>query len=61
MIDRERLVKRFGALSTDTITEVLDGQQEMFVKSPSEVEPPRWSPRRILEENRTAPRLNASR
>lgn len=31
-VNRERLVKRLGALSTATITEVLDGLQEMFAE-----------------------------
>jgi mRNA interferase MazF len=31
-VDRERLVKRLGTLSTKTITEVLDGLQEMFAE-----------------------------
>ena len=31
-VDRERLIKRLGALSTGTITEVLDGLQEMFAE-----------------------------
>jgi mRNA interferase MazF len=29
-VDRERLVKRLGALSTQTVTEVLGGLQELF-------------------------------
>ena len=29
-VDRERLVKRLGALSTATMTDVLSGLQEMF-------------------------------
>ena len=29
-VDRERLVKRLGALSAATMTEVLEGLQEMF-------------------------------
>ena len=29
-VDRERLVKRLGALSAETMTEVLEGLQEMF-------------------------------
>jgi mRNA interferase MazF len=31
-VDRERLVKRLGALSTDTVAQVLDGLQEMFAE-----------------------------
>ena len=31
-VDRDRLVKRLGALSTETITAVLDGLQEMFAE-----------------------------
>jgi mRNA interferase MazF len=31
-VDRERLVTRLGALSTETITEVLEGLQEMFAE-----------------------------
>ena len=31
-VDRERLVKRLGTLSTETVTKVLDGLQEMFAK-----------------------------
>ena len=31
-VDRERLVKRLGALSTDTMTDVLSGLQEMFAE-----------------------------
>jgi len=31
-VDRERLVKRLGALSSTTLTEVLDGLQEMFAE-----------------------------
>ena len=31
-VDRERLVKRLGALPTKTIIEVLDGLQEMFAE-----------------------------
>ena len=31
-VDRERLVKRLGALSPETVTEVLDGLQEMFAE-----------------------------
>jgi mRNA interferase MazF len=31
-VDRERLVKRLGALSSTTLSEVLDGLQEMFAK-----------------------------
>jgi mRNA interferase MazF len=31
-VDRERLVKRLGALSTDSVAEVLDGLQEMFTQ-----------------------------
>ena len=29
-VDRERLLKRLGALSTETVSEVLSGLQEMF-------------------------------
>jgi mRNA interferase MazF len=31
-VDRERLVARLGALSTDTVAEVLAGLQEMFAE-----------------------------
>ena len=31
-VDRERLVKRLGALSIETMTEVLDALQEMFAQ-----------------------------
>jgi mRNA interferase MazF len=31
-VDHERLVKRLGALSTATVSEVLDGLQEMFAE-----------------------------
>jgi mRNA interferase MazF len=31
-VDRERLVKRLGALSTETMTDVLGGLQEMFAE-----------------------------
>lgn len=31
-VDRERLVKRLGALSSTTLSEVLDGLQEMFAE-----------------------------
>ena len=31
-VDRERLVKRLGALSTETMTDVLSGLQEMFAE-----------------------------
>jgi hypothetical protein len=31
-VDRDRLVKRLGALSTETVTGVLDGLQEMFAE-----------------------------
>ena len=31
-VDRERLVKRLGALSTDTMTDVLSGLQEIFAE-----------------------------
>lgn len=31
-VDRERLVKRLGALSSTTLSEVLDGLQEMFAQ-----------------------------
>jgi len=31
-VDRERLVKRLGALSAKAMTEVLDGLQEMFAQ-----------------------------
>jgi mRNA interferase MazF len=31
-VDRERLVKRLGALPTDTVAQVLDGLQEMFAE-----------------------------
>lgn len=31
-VDRERLVKRLGALAAETMTEVLDGLQEMFAE-----------------------------
>jgi mRNA interferase MazF len=31
-VDRERLVKRLGALSSTTLREVLDGLQEMFAE-----------------------------
>ena len=31
-VDRERLVKRLGALSSATLTEVLGGLQEMFAE-----------------------------
>jgi mRNA interferase MazF len=31
-VDRERLVKRLGALPTDTMTDVLGGLQEMFAE-----------------------------
>ena len=31
-VDRERLVKRLGALSADTMTDVLSGLQEMFAE-----------------------------
>jgi mRNA interferase MazF len=31
-VDRERLVKRLGALSATTMTQVLDGLQEMFAQ-----------------------------
>jgi mRNA interferase MazF len=31
-VDRERLVKRLGALPVETLTELLDGLQEMFAE-----------------------------
>ena len=31
-VDRERLVKRLGALSTETMADVLSGLQEMFAE-----------------------------
>lgn len=31
-VDRERLVKRLGALSADTMTDVLSGLHEMFAE-----------------------------
>ncbi len=31
-VDQERLVKRLGALPPDTLTDVLDGLQEMFAE-----------------------------
>ena len=31
-VDRERLLKRLGALSTETVTVVLDSLQEMFAE-----------------------------
>lgn len=31
-VDRQRLVKRLGALSSTTLSEVLDGLQEMFAQ-----------------------------
>ena len=31
-VDRERLVKRLGVLSSDTLAAVLDGLQEMFAE-----------------------------
>jgi mRNA interferase MazF len=31
-VDQERLVKRLGALSPDTLADVLDGLQEMFAE-----------------------------
>jgi len=31
-VDRERLVKRLGVLSADTVTQVLGGLQEMFAE-----------------------------
>jgi mRNA interferase MazF len=31
-VDHERLIKKLGVLSRDTITEVLEGLQEMFAE-----------------------------